>query len=311
VELTDTSQSGPEASTVSQNIVSKRFRYFSPWLVLLTAAWCVIYFGMFPDPVGLAARNWPLVFVGVCGAVIGNITAIGGGLVFIPVLMFAYSTDPVSALKLTFVTQAVGMTSGATGWLSRGEVPVRLLKWTVPTLVLGALISSFLIRPNPMLVKGLFGPVTIIAGVLTLLTMHRRGGLPDLPPGANWPVAAMSLLGGLVTGWVAVGEGEIIAAFCMLVYHLSPNRALGLGVTLLAINSIFLALVHGIFLGGVPWNMAIFTALGVLWGGRLGPFLAQWISTRMAKKIFAVVAILNGLLILFQVFGILGWLKKL
>jgi len=288
---------------------AKRFPYFTPWLFVWTAVWLAVFVTAFPHPGALAARNWELVLVGVVGAMIGNITAIGGGLVFIPVLMFAYNADPVTALKLAFVTQAVGMTSGASGWLRRGEVPLRLLRWTVPTLVLGALISTFVFHPQPMLVKGLFGPITIIAGLLTLLTMDRTGGSDDLPRRANWPLAGMSLLGGLVTGWVAIGEGEIIAAFCMLAYGLKATRALGLGVVLLSINSILLALIHSLIIGGVPWEMAIFTMLGVLWGGRLGPYLAQWISLHTAKKIFATIAILDGLLIMLQALGVLAWLK--
>ncbi|HWB61454.1 MAG TPA: sulfite exporter TauE/SafE family protein [Chthoniobacteraceae bacterium] len=286
-----------------------RLRYFSPWLVVCSLAWLVIYVCVFPSPGALAAKNWPLVLIGVAGAVIGNLTAIGGGLVFVPTMIFLYSANPVAALKLAFVTQAVGMTSGASGWLARGEVPVRLLKWTVVPLLLGSLVSSFVYRPNPMLVKGLFGPVTIIAGLLTLYTLDRKGGLPDLPPKANVWVAVMAFFGGIITGWVAIGEGEIVAAFCMLAYHLNANRALGLGVVLLSINSIFLALLHSLHFGGVPWNWAIFTMLGVLWGGRLGPFVAQWFSMRAAKKVFAVVAVLDGLLILLQALGVLARIK--
>lgn len=284
-------------------------RYFSPWLVVLTLVWLAVYCAVFPHPLELAARRWPLVFVAVAGALIGNITAIGGGLVFVPVMIFVYALNPVSSLKLAFASQAVGMTSGATGWLRRGEVPRRLLAWTVPPLLLGAMVSSFLIRPNPMLVKGLFGPITIAAGVLTLCTMNRKGGLADLPVRANWPVAGVSFLGGMITGWVAIGEGEIVAAFCMLAYGLHANRALGLGVVLLAINSIFLAGLHALVFKGVPWDMAMFTMLGCLWGGRLGPFFAQWFSLRTAKKIFAVVAVLDGVLIVLQATGVLAWLR--
>ncbi len=286
-----------------------RFAYFTPWLVVFTGLWLIVYTQVFPDPGHLISRNWPLILVGVIGATIGNITAIGGGLVFIPVLMFVYNVDPVSALKLAFVTQAVGMTSGASGWLKRGDVPLRLLKWTVPALMLGALVSSFIIKPSPMLVKGLFGPITILAGILTLVTMDRRGGSADIPPRANLPLLGMSFLGGMITGWVAIGEGEIIAAFCMLAYGLNAYKALGLGVVLLSINSIFLALIHIIFFGGIPWDLAIFTMLGVLWGGRLGPFLAQWLSMHTAKRVFASIAILDGLLILAQALGLLSWLK--
>jgi uncharacterized membrane protein YfcA len=282
------------------NNLSRNFPYFTPWLFVFTLIWLVAYRIVFPDPLGLAASNWPLIIVGLFGAFIGNVTAIGGGIVFIPVLMFVYNVDPVSALKLAFVTQAVGMTSGASGWLRRGEVPLSLLKWTVPSLIVGAAISTFLIHPQPMLVKGLFGPIAFIAGLLTLITLDRKGVRMELPANAFVPVMLISLVGGLITGWVAIGEGEIIAAFCMLAYGLNANRAIGLGVVLLSINSLLLAFIHSFYFGGVPWDLAVFTMLGVLWGGRLGPFLAQWISMRTTKKAFALIALLDGLVISLQ-----------
>jgi len=279
---------------------AKSFAYLTPWLFVFTLIWIAGYVTVFPDPIGLAASNWPLVIVGVFGAFIGNATAIGGGIVFIPVLMFAYQVDPVSALKLAFVTQAVGMSSGASGWLRRGEVPLPLLQWTVPALITGTMISTFLIHPQPLLVKGLFGPIAFLAGLLTLITLDRKGGLTELPAKARIPIVLVSFIGGMITGWVAIGEGEIIAAFCMLAYGLNANRAIGLGVVLLSINSLLLASIHAFYYGGVPWDMATFTMLGVLWGGRLGPFLAQWISPRATKKIFAFIALLDGLMITLQ-----------
>lgn len=279
---------------------AKSFAYLTPWLFVFTLIWIAGYVTVFPDPIGLAASNWPLVIVGVFGAFIGNATAIGGGIVFIPVLMFAYQVDPVSALKLAFVTQAVGMTSGASGWLRRGEVPLPLLKWTVPALIIGTMMSTFLIHPQLMLVKGLFGPIAFITGLLTLITLDRKGGLIELPASASLPIILVSFIGGMITGWVAIGEGEIIAAFCMLAYGLNANRAIGLGVVLLSLNSLLLASIHAFYYGGVPWDMAAFTMLGVLWGGRLGPFLAQWISPRATKKGFAFIALLDGLMITLQ-----------
>jgi uncharacterized membrane protein YfcA len=262
------------------------FRYFTPWLLVFTSIWLVVYCIGFSDPLALAGKNWPLILVGVLGAVIGNVTAIGGGIVFIPVLMFAYKVDPLSALKLAFVTQAIGMSSGATGWLRRGEVPLPLLKWTLPSLIAGTMISTFLIHPQPMLIKGLFGPIAFIAGLLTLITLDRKGGIHQLPDSALIPTILVSFIGGMITGWVAIGEGEIVAAFCMLAYGLNANKAIGLGVVLLSFNSLLLAFIHIFYYGGIPWEMAAFTMLGVLWGGRLGPFLTQLTPLRTTKKIF-------------------------
>jgi hypothetical protein len=278
-----------------------KIQYLSKWLLLLTVVWIVVFTTAFEHPGELFATNWPLILVGFFGAIIGNMTAIGGGIVFIPVLMFVYKTDPVSALKLAFVSQAIGMSSGATGWIQRKEVPLSLLKWTIPSLLIGTAIATFVIHPSPLLVKGLFGPISLIVGVLTLITMGRKGNLEMLPQKAFLPVFFVSILGGSVTGWVAIGEGEIIAAFCMLAYGLNSSKSIGLGVVLLAVNSIVLALLHSLYFGGVPWDLAIFTMLGTLWGGRMGPFISQQMPKFNIKKFFAWVALLDGALIIFQV----------
>jgi len=120
----------------------------------------------------------------------------------------------------------------------------------------------------------------------------------------------VSLIGGMITGWVAIGEGEIIAAFCMLRYGVNANLAIGLGVVLLSLNSILLAALHIGFFGGIPWEMAAFTMLGVLWGGRLGPYMTQMVSIRATKKIFSYIALLDGLVVTLQVLYITFWVKQ-
>lgn len=286
---------------MQQSIGDGKLTYFSKWLLALTLLWIVIFIGAFETPAQLFISNWPLILVGFFGAIIGNMTAIGGGIVFIPVLMFVYKTDPVSALKLAFVSQAIGMTSGAAGWLQRKEVPVNTLKWTIPPLLLGTAFATFVIHPSPLLVKSLFGPISLLVGILTLVTMKRKGTLEMLPQRAMIPVFIMSLIGGVITGWVAIGEGEIVAAFCMLTYGLSANKSIGMGVVLLSVNSIVLALLHAFIFKGVPWDMAIFTMLGCLWGGRMGPYITQEFPKLNAKRFFAWVALLDGALIIFQV----------
>jgi uncharacterized membrane protein YfcA len=167
-------------------------------------------------------------------------------------------------------------------------------------LALGALVSTFVIQPSALLVKGLFGPVSIAVGLITLYLLEHRTRCREVPKQAYPGLAAVAFVGGMLTGWVAIGEGEVVAAFLMLRYGLDPRRGIALGTALLAVNSILLTLLHGFVLGGVPWEMAAFLMLGCAFGGRLGPFLAQWVGPHRLKLIFATVAIGDGLLILGQ-----------
>lgn len=285
----------PPVSTKSITI-----KYFTWWMPVFAIIWLIVYLSMFSNPVELFQQNWPLFFVGFIGALLGNATAVGGGVIFIPVMLFVYQLPALIALKLAIASQSFGMTSGALGWLKRGVVPIKLLWITVPPLLLGSLISSLVIKPNAFLIKGLFGPASIFIGAITLILIGRYGGREDVPVKGYLPLAVMSLIGGTLTGWVAIGEGEVVAAFLMLVYGLRAEKGIGLGVVLLSINSIFLALIHQFFLGGIPWELAMFTGFGCVFGGRMGPYVSQWIGPKNLKIGFAVIAIADGILFVYQ-----------
>jgi uncharacterized membrane protein YfcA len=283
--------------------IEHHFRYWSWWLLLFAIVWTAGYFSLTDDPIALFERNWIFIPVGFCGAVLGNISAVGGGIVFIPVIIFIFHLPPVTALKIALASQSWGMTSGAIGWMQKKVVPLRALKLTVPGLLIGSSISSLVIHPSALLVKLLFGPVSILLGVLTIILSRKArksAALTEIPPNAAVPLFIISLIGGLITGWIAIGEGELVAALLMLVYGVDVTICIGLGVVLLSINSIFLTLIHHFLLGGIPWNIAAFTGLGCVFGARLAPYLSRHSNPIMLKTIFAVIAICDGILFIVQ-----------
>ncbi len=287
------------------NGAERHFRYWSWWLVVFLAVWAAVVFTVFHDPVTLFKHNWVFIPVGFAGAVLGNISAVGGGIVFIPVMIFVFHLPGLDALIIALASQSWGMTSGAVGWLQKRVVPLRALKLTVPGLLFGSAISSLLIHPSGLLVKLLFGPVSITLGVLTIILSRRSRNsavLSEIPEKAAVPLFLISLVGGLITGWVAIGEGELVAALLMLAYGVNVTSCIGLGVVLLSINSIYLTLIHWILLNGIPWNIAVFTGLGCVFGARLAPYLSRRSNPMVLKTIFAVIAISDGVLFIVQYF---------
>lgn len=265
--------------------------------------WSFVYFSLMPNAVATLASNWAFTLVGFVGAIIGNTTAIGGGLVFIPILIFGYHLEPVTSLKIAIVSQAFGMTSGAIAWSIKKKVPWYVVPWAVPGLLIGSSISSLVIHPNAMLVKGLFGPVSIFLGTLLLVMVFRKAKDEESYSWSGKAKAATifaSLVGGLLTGWVAIGEGEIVAATLMLAFGFPAQRSIALGVVLLSFTSLYLATLHITVLGGVPWEIAAFTGPGCVIGAQLAPALTERVNQRALKAYFAVVAILDGFLFLYQ-----------
>jgi uncharacterized membrane protein YfcA len=255
------------------------------------------------DPIALFRKNWMFIPLGFCGAILGNISAVGGGIVFIPAIIFLFQLPAVTALKIALASQSWGMTSGAVGWMQKRVVPLRALKLTVPGLLLGSTVSSLVIHPSALLVKLLFGPVSILLGVLTIVLSKRAAkanASSVIPANAALPLVAIAFIGGLITGWIAIGEGELVAALLMLFYGVNVAACIGLGVVLLSINSIFLTLLHQFFLGGIPWEIAAFTGLGCVFGARLAPYLSRRSNPIVLKTIFAIIAICDGILFIVQ-----------
>ncbi len=288
-------------------------RYWSPWLGVFAGAWVAVYWivcavhGIRPQD--LLSQHFGLIFVGLLGAVLGNATAVGGGLVFVPYMMFFYDLSALDSLKLALATQAFGMTSGAIAWMTPGAddreagrpaVPSGLILRLLPPLAAGVLLSTVGLQPSASLVKSVFGPVSIAIGALMLLLVLRRAPGRDEPPVLSAGLVMVTFAGTAITGWAAVGVGEVVAAWLMLRRDVLPARAIGLGVVLLAVASIVLAAIHWLALGGLPWHLAGFVILGAVFGARLGPHVARWISPNALKVLFALVAIFDGLLLVLR-----------
>lgn len=290
--------SGPSPS--SEHASADAFRYWSPWLVALVPIWIGGALLVLDDPTGALRENWSLFFVGVFGAVVGNATAVGGGLVFLPFLMLVYDLDPVTALRLAVACQAFGMTSGAVAWWRRGRIPARAFASTLPAIVAGCLVGGLVIPVEPALVKGLFGPVSCAIGACTLFTLSRT--LFSTEVRHTWDLQLCAVLGAILTGWVAIGIGEAIAAFLILRQRTCAERAIALGVVSLSAASICLFAIFAAT-AAMPWPQISCMALGCIFGARLAPLLALGTSQRALKLGFGVVALAHGAMFTF----LYGW----
>lgn len=288
------------------NIRETNIRYWSVFLFLFVLIWFAFYFYFANQPKELFIKNWPYIFLGFGGALLGNLSSVGGGIIFIPAMMFVFRHPPLVALKVALLSQCFGMTSGAISWLQKQKIPLYLFTLTVPPMILGSTVSSLVIHPSALLVKLFFGPVSVILGALVFSTTRRKNKSSQseltLPFSGKILLGITSFFGGLITGWVAIGEGEIVSAFLMLFYDAGATLSIATGVVLLSINSLYLASIHHFHLGGLPWEIACFTGFGCVFGARLAPFMAQKFDPKVLKYIFSIIAIADGLLFVFQYF---------
>ena len=109
----------------SQVAPAKPLRYFSWGLPAFAIVWALLYFSLAPAPVQGFLNYYPLIAVGFATGILANISAVGGGLVLIPTMLFFYHFPAVMALKMTLASQSVGLSSGSIAWYKTGKIPIK------------------------------------------------------------------------------------------------------------------------------------------------------------------------------------------
>lgn len=266
------------------------------------------------DPLDAGRRLWPILPLAYVGGAVANATAIGGGFLFVPLFIFAYGVEPLVALKLSLGSQSVGMSSGALGW-SRRFIDLRALAVSSAFAFVGMLAGTLVWAPSPLEVKAVFGWVSILIAVVVVveLRLGSRASAEHMPPLRAGELIGFGLacvIGGIVTAWVSLGIGEVVALWLLFRHRVRIEKAIGTGVAALALCSIMGMVLHtSRDFAAFPWEYLAFTAPGVALGGFSGARAARWLEAKMLaqgkrsplKVIFAVVVLLDGIVMLAHV----------
>lgn len=255
-----------------------------------------------------------LTLIAFFAASVANATAIGGGFLFMPLFIFIYKLAPIAALKLSIATQAFGMTSGALTWGRRYIDKPAFILGSIAS-IFGVCLATYVWVVPSSYIKPLFAVISL--GVFIALVVEMKLKLPNEKNLVNFKLNYQligfwlsAFAGGLITGWTAIGVGEVVALYLLFFYRLSLDIAIGTGVAVLAVSSMAGFLFH-MNLGGIPWELLVFTVPGVILGGRYGVKFAKHLeqsvsqstSEKIVKKsplklIFAMVILIDCIVIL-------------
>ena len=239
-----------------------------------------------------------IVPIAIASAAAANATAVGGGFVFMPLFSLGYGLGGHATLALSLSTQAFGMTSGALGW-SLASIDRRALLVACATSGAGMLLGTLVVTPAEETIRTAFawGSLAVAAAMVAMLWVPTTGAPRPRTRMDDWLFAVACALGGLITAWVAIGIGEVVALWLMFRWRASAGTAIATGVAALAFCSV-LGLVCHAALGAVPWIYLAFTAPSVVLGGRLGARLGRRLEAagrgHWLKALVAVVIALDG-----------------
>lgn len=282
-------------------------------VILLGIALCVVLW------TAIASRSYDLATLftgygkffglGLIGAIFANSTGAGGGVVFIPAFT-ALAFEPPQALATSFAIQCFGMTAGAiTWWRYRREAVISTPQWQylpkllavcVPASWLGLSAVAIMDWHSPADLHVRFSLFSIVLGLSLFVSLRwARLDRRQQPVVVDYLLLAIiSLVGGVVTAWLSVGVGELVAVY-LLWRRFDVRLAVAVAVIVSA-ASVWLA---GSYLvsttDDVVWPVVMFAGPAAVCGGILARYLATWVNPMHLKAFFAAWVLLAGLVGIF------------
>lgn len=248
------------------------------------------------------------VTIGISMGFLGGLLGIGGSIVMIPALVFAFGENQhlyqASAMICNFF---VGSTAVIVHKKAKVLMP-EVIKWLVPSAALGIIAgvaisnTSVFARENSYLLARLFGVFTIYVVVYNCFMFNkRRGGNDGLDISNVKRSIGLTILCGLMSGTLAgllgLGGGVICVPGQQLLLKMPLKRAIANSAAMIASIALVGALYKNITLSQhniamqESVKMAAVVIPSVLVGSFLGSHAVHKLHTNIVRIIFIAIAV--------------------
>lgn len=243
------------------------------------------------------------ILFGVVGGMLSGLVGVGGGIIFVPALVYAAGWDIKEAVAASLIIIVFSSLSG-TIRNQRSQDPADW-KWTLyfsltvaPSSLIGVAVSRF--SPEALV-------ETIFALLLLALAYPTARGRGDLEEGAQkiptWTVFVAGIFVGTLSGLVGVGGGVVMVPLMVLGLGLTAKRAVSTSLAVIMFTG---------FVGAVGYIATGFDRIAevppIIVGSIVGAWLGVKVRDPLPEKaisaVFGVFMVVVAVRTLAEAFGI-------
>ncbi len=257
----------------------------TPYIILaiIAVAW-VLAFPYFKE--NFLAKYSYMPLLGIVAATVANTTPAAAGIVYFPVLT-KLNIDPFTAFQFSLIIQAYGMSLGTFKWYKLNKK--LFLTSILPICILGGMIGvslSIVVFPlkNPELLILTFNSIAFVFTQVIFFSILFKCKYPkisiDLTKMTTIILFTISLIGGIISGWIGFGIDTIFYFILTLCFKINPAISIVTSISLMAATSIFGTILNIIF-NDVPFSLWYSAIPGVTIAGL---FIASYIAVKIGAK---------------------------
>ncbi len=248
------------------------------------------------------------------GLILGLIGG-GGSILALPVLVYLFDIDPVTATAYSLFIVGIAALVGTLKNYGQNLVEVKTaMVFAVPALTAVYLTRRYLMPaiPDPIFsteswavskAMGLmifFAIIMVFVSISMIKDRQDNSALPAANPQYNYPMIVLEgFLVGILTGIVGAGGGFLIIPALVLLAKLPMKKAVATSLLIIAIKSL-IGFIGDVQVLEIDWSFLLFFALLSIIGIFVGIRLNRVVSGKNLKKGFGWFVLLMALIIVLK-----------
>ena len=257
---------------------------------------------------------------GVAAGFFAGLFGIGGGLIMVPVLVYAFTATGVAAEHVAAMALGTSMAAivfsaaqSAYGHYRKASASIEMIRRTTPWVVVGVAIGGVIAARTPSLWLLVFvGSFQFFAAALMVTDISKIIAL-QLLARRTFTLGFFSVVFGSIAALAGIGGGTLFTPYFKAA-GMEPKVAIGTSAAIGLPVSLAGALAYGWEGRGMSlgaWSIGyiyvpalIALVLGTLLTVRLGVVVAHRLSSRALAALFAAFLVLNGAHLLYSAFDV-------
>ena len=251
------------------------------------------------------------VFIGIVLGMMGG----GGSILTVPVLVYLFHVDPITATTYSlFIVGVTSMTGGTRAYIKKQVDFKAVSEFGIPSIFSIFITRHFILPAIPeklfsignieftrdTMLMVVFALLMLIASAFMILNKDEEKSQRIVSNERNGGILPLVLWGlgiGLITGLLGAGGGFLIIPALVLFVKLPMKTAIGTSLVIIAINSIF-GFLFSLKDTHLDWKiLLLFTGLAIV-GIYFGSLWAEKIPGKTLKKGFGWFVVVMGIYIL-------------
>lgn len=265
-----------------------------------------------------------LIVLGLCSGIFGALFGLGGGVIFVPILLFIVD-EPTQAVAISLIGIIAGSVGASTVLVKKGLSNVRLgLLLEITTCIgaiAGAIIATYL---DSVILMILFAVIIVYSAFRMIvnpervvepqeesegpLTFHYRD--ESVGESVSYEIQniksgmALCTVAGALSSMTGIGGGAVKVPLMNIHMHIPMKAASSTSSYMIGITAFSGAITY-FFAGDVLLPEASCVAIGAFVGSLVGANLARRISSGHLRKYFSLVLFIMAAIVLLQAGGVI------